>query len=186
MARDEGFTIADIASDYYDDEKIRRLWRRLQDPGDMCEATTVHKATVLASWKEGKRVTVEEAVPLWLAARPEIVSALMAVGLLDRGRRVPSRSWSEWYEPARLRREARRAGGRNGGLAKAAASQAVAKPKPGSTRPAVRPVRPSVRPDKPFSPRSPASPAGGERGGPSFREALAAEGFPPPTKGGAS
>jgi hypothetical protein len=120
MGRDDGFSIADISTGYYDDEKVRRLWREVgNDVAAMCEALTLHQATVLASWREGKRVTVDEAAPLWLPTRPEIVAALAAVGMLDRTSKVPSRSWSGWFLPAFTRREARREAGRSGGLAKA-------------------------------------------------------------------
>lgn len=194
MGRDDGFAIADVASDHFDDEKVRRLWRLLSpDHAAMCEAMTLRFATLLESWGEGRRVTVDEAAPLWLPLNEDLVGALIGSGLLDRSRRVPARSWTSWFDPAVARRDLRREAGRLGGLAKAkrpssgATAPLQASPKRRSTRPAVRPDRPSVRPDKPSSPpRSPAGPAGGDRGGPSFREALAAEGFPPPTKGGAS
>jgi len=191
VGREEGFAIADIASNHMDDEKVRRLWRVLeQDSTAMCEAVTAHFATVLASWREGKRVKLEEAAPLWLHVRPEITAALMAVGLLDRQKRVPARTWAGWYEPARARREARRDAGRSGGLAKAkrSSSVATAEAEPSSTRPAVRPDRPTVPSGSadPSNGRAPrrASGAAAARGGDtvSFREAVAAAGYNPEAK----
>ena len=126
MGRGDGFAIADIASDYLDDEKVRRLWRRLGDVVTMCEALTLHQATVLASWRSGRRVTVDEAAPLWLPVSEVLVAELVAVGMIDRTRRVPARSWSSWYGPAEARRSARVEAGRLGGQAKAKRSSSDA------------------------------------------------------------
>ena len=185
MARDDGFAIADISTAYFDDAKVRRLWRLLEPDGPaMTEALALHLATVLASWRDGKRVSASEAAPLYLPVRPAIVARLVEVGLLDRSERIPARSWRSYNDPAVERREARRAAGRKGGEAKAkrSSSVAVAELKRRSTRPADRPVRPSVPSDKPSSPRS-RSPEGdaAPRGGDpvSFKEAMAASGYAP-------
>lgn len=131
-----GFPSANINVHLLEDPKVRRLWRRLGDPAAMATALTVHLAVVLASWREGDRVTVEEAVPDWLPLTAETTQALQSVGLLDRQLRIPRRSWEAWYVPAFDRREARREAGRMGGLAKAQhhPSNAVASVKRRSTR----------------------------------------------------
>lgn len=147
MSRDAGFAIADVASGHFDDEKVRQLWRRLASQEAMCEAVTLHMAVVLASWREGRRVTAPKATPLWLTASEDAVAALMAVGLLDRTQRVPAKTWTEWFGAANARREARREAGRRGGLArgKQSGSNASALLNP-TDRPTDRPDRtgPSV------------------------------------------
>lgn len=183
MRRDEGFTIADVASDHFDDDKVRRLWRMLApDSRAMCEAMTLRMAVLLESWGQGRRVTLEQAAPLWLPIDEALVGHLVEVGLLDRQRKVPARSWTSWFEPALLRREARRESGRLGGLAKSKrrSGDATATPKRRSTRPADRPVRPS-------SPSGSADPSSADALAPkgaaprvvSFREGMAAAGVDP-------
>lgn len=198
MARDEGFTIADISTVYLDDEKVRRLWRLLMpDVPAMCEAILVHEAAVLASWREGKRVTVDQAAPLWLPTRDEIVARLVEVGLLDSTRRVPARSWRSYFEPARVRRDARRVAGAAGGKASGAARRERSSNEPRTTvrqkrtRPADRPDRPSVPSDKPSVSRARArgkAGGGAARGGDvvSFRDAMEANGYTPPAVDGSS
>ena len=58
MSRDGGFPIADVATAHFNDPKVRRLWRVLGDPDMMARAMTLHFAVILASWGEGRRVTV--------------------------------------------------------------------------------------------------------------------------------
>jgi hypothetical protein len=110
----------------------------------MCEAVTLHLAVLLASWSAGRRVSLNHALPLWLEARQERIDDLVAVGLLDRRRMIPVRSWTSWFGPAQARREVRREAGRKGGKAprKQSASNAEA-----GLNPTVRPtVLPSVSP----------------------------------------
>jgi hypothetical protein len=166
MGRDDGFAIADVAVGYFDDEKVRRLWRRLSpDVGAMCEALALHQAALLASWREGRRVDVESAAPLWLPVRQELVDHLTAVGLLDKTRRVSARSWSSWYGPAAQRREERREAGRKGGLAKAE-RLAKASPKRSSSS-----ARAELYPSVPSVPSEPSSARAAARGGGAARAA---------------
>jgi len=158
MGRDDGFAIADVSTKHLDDDKVRKLWRILApDVGAMCEAITVHLAVVLASWGSGRRMTVDEAAPLWLSIREETVPALVRVGLLDARGRVPARSWSTYFGPAAARKKARQEAGRLGGQAKAQrrSSNATAELYPSGRQ--AGPSSPSV-PDRP--PREPRSPRG--------------------------
>lgn len=142
MSRGDGFAIADVATDLLDDAKVKRLWRLLApDQCAMSRAMMLHQATLLASWGDGCRVTVDEATPLWLELDEALVEALIRVGMIDRSRRLPARSWKRWFEPARGRREARRAAGHTGGVASGKAREA--KPKQPLT--VAEPVRPSGR-----------------------------------------
>ena len=143
MARDLGFARADIATGHYDDDRVRKLVRLLDgDSAAICEALTIHMAAVLASWGAGRRQTVEEASPLWLRARPELVTALQSAGLLDATERVPVRSWKRHHDPAVARRKARQDAGRLGGTAprKPRSSNAQAELNP-SNQPTIHPSK---------------------------------------------
>jgi hypothetical protein len=115
MSRDDGFTVADVATGLLDDPKVRALWRELRDQGRMGHALALHMATLLASWRQGCRVRVDEAAPVWMECDAELIAALVKVRLLDRSGRLPSRSWDGWFGPAFARREVRRESGRLGG-----------------------------------------------------------------------
>ena len=155
MTRADGFMTADVDTGLLDDAKNRVLWRRLQDPALMCQAVTIHLATLLASWGAGERATVDESVPVWLDPAPAVLEALVAVGLLTTDHRLPEHAWDGWFGPAWTRREERRESGRKGGLAKAnrtpSPSRALAEPErsqsealPGPSGPSL-PTRPSSR-----------------------------------------
>lgn len=116
MSRDDGFARADVSVHLLDDDKVKRLFRELGgDLGRMGHAMMLREATLLASWRDGCRRTVEEAAPLWLTVDEELVTVLIRVGLLDRARRTPRKSWNSWFGPAFERREKRRAAGALGG-----------------------------------------------------------------------
>lgn len=153
MARDDGFKVADVASDLLDDVKVRKLWRCVgRDKAAMTEAVTIHVSVILGSWSAGRRVTVDEAAPVWLDVDPAQVTALVDCGLLDVDNMLPVAAWRKWYGPASERRDARRVAGRAGGLARAEQafsnalataeqplSDAIATPNP-TVLPSVRPT----------------------------------------------
>lgn len=175
MGREDGFAIADVAVGLFDDDKVRKLWRRLEpDSRAMCEAMVVFQSVVLASWGAGRRKTVDESAPLWLSIAEETVPHLVAVGLLDRSGKVPKKSWDAFYGPAAARRAARVESGRLGGKAKAerAASDARA-----TLYPSGRQAGPSVPslPDRP--PRARTASKAGARGPTNLREAVAGTSF---------
>ena len=116
MSREDGFDVADVATGHLDDPKVKALWRAVAPDQDrMSRALTLHLSVLLASWRQGQRVTVAEAVPVWLDPDAELVATLQAVGLLDRTGKLPARSWKGWFGPAWDRREKRRAAGALGG-----------------------------------------------------------------------
>lgn len=155
MSRDDGFPIADVDTGYFDDAKIKDLWQRLRDPDRMARAIVLHKATVLASWRQGCRVTVTQSCPLWMTVDADLLEALIAVHLLDRGGRLPSTSWTEWFGPAQNRRKIRRESGRLGGIASGisrSTSTSVGEasvPHPLTDAEPVRPSVPTVPTSKP-------------------------------------
>jgi hypothetical protein len=114
VSRDDGFPIADVDSGYFEDAKVRALWQRLRDPDRMARALCLHSATVLASWRQGCRVSAAAAAPMWLLADPELMAALRSAKLLDRSGRLPIASWEQWFGPAASRRDQARAAGRVG------------------------------------------------------------------------
>jgi hypothetical protein len=145
MSREDGFDVADVATGHLDDPKVKALWRALAPDQDrMSRALMLHVATLLASWRQGSRVTVTEAVPVWLDPDPELVAALVDARLLDKTGRIPPRSWKGWFGPAWERREVRRESGRKGGQASGKRRLSVAEP----DRPSGRSVR-TVRQDRP-------------------------------------
>jgi hypothetical protein len=157
MARDDGFAIADVDTGLFDDSKVRALWRQLGEPNAVSRAMTIYVATLLESWATGRRVPAADAVPVWLPPAVDDLASLTAAGLLDADGRLPSRAWASWFGPARDRREAKRTGGRRGGLkAHGIAPEGVLKPaskhssgipraKPDPSSPSV-PTDPSVAP----------------------------------------
>lgn len=153
MSRDDGFPVADMDSAYFDDAKMRDLWQRVRDGDRMARAVVLHSATLLASWRQGERVTVAQASPLWMTHDDETVADLQAVKLLDRGGKIPIGPWNKWFGPAYHRREAAREKGRRGGVAsgKSRSTTGEAEVQHGFStgeaqlNPSVPTVRPSVR-----------------------------------------
>ena len=115
MSRGDGFATADIDTGLLDDAKMRALWRLLRDPEMMARAVVAYTAAVLASWRTGDRITAEDAAPFW-DDPADLLSPLVAAGLLDAEHRIPIHAWTAWYGPAYARTEAKRGGGRIAGL----------------------------------------------------------------------
>lgn len=156
MSRDDGFAVADMDSAYFDDAKMRDLWQRVQDPDRMARAVILHAATLLGSWRQGERITVSQASPLWMPHDDQIVDDLKAVRMLDRSGKIPPGPWSRWFGAAYGRRNARREIGRAGGLAsgKSRSTDGEASVQ-GRSSDGEPPVNPSVRPSVPTVPSVP-------------------------------
>jgi hypothetical protein len=120
VSREDGFLIANIDIQLLDDYKLKLLRRELGVDA-VLYAIALYLALVLESWGHGKRVTIEEAAPDWIELRPDVISAMQRVKLVDRSRRIPAETWEGWYGPAYRRREGLRRGGKKGGQAKAQA-----------------------------------------------------------------
>jgi len=166
MSRDDGFPVADVDSAYFEDSKMRDLWQRVRAPDLMARAVVLHAATLLGSWRQGERITVGQATPLWMVTDAEVVDHLKAVKLLDRAGKIPAQSWTKWFGPAFGRREARRDAGRIGGLASGKGRSSDASPSPKASSSPAEPVRPSVPPVRPsVNPSAPSTRARGEKNG---------------------
>jgi len=153
VSRDTGFAIADIDSGLFSDPKVVALARRLHDAGATAAHVALYEALVLGSWGSGDRLTFEEALPAWwMEDASEVRANLTAVGLLGEDGRIPAKAWEAWFRPAWDRREARRAKGRLGGLAKAgrrSITRSTARPQGNSARPVPDRAGISDRSDRP-------------------------------------
>ena len=117
MTRGEGFEIADTDTGMLADPKVLALARRLHDSTRTLAAVGLYDAVRLASWKAGRRLTLDETMPGWcLDPMDDLAAHLVAVGLLDAEERIPGHAWIGWYGPANERREDRRRSGQIGGL----------------------------------------------------------------------
>lgn len=116
MSRDGGFPIADLDVGLLDDPKVRTLVRSTRDEAIVARCMVAFIAVILASWRQGERVTLDEAAPLWLTGLDDLAERLRDAGLLDADGRVPEKSWIGWFGPASDRRATRRFEGAVNGL----------------------------------------------------------------------
>ncbi|MBV9484596.1 MAG: hypothetical protein JO246_00910 [Frankiaceae bacterium] len=107
MSRTEGFDVMDVSTSLPNDPKFRELARRF--PDDLAPAFMAYVGTMAESWRAGERVTVDVAWPSILPRSDSAVTALLAVKLLDRSRRVTVSAWRDYFDQARERREKSRA-----------------------------------------------------------------------------
>lgn len=185
MSRQGGSARADWDTSYMDDAKVKALWRILEpDVATMCECLIVHEATVLATWREGRRVPVSEALPLWFPApvSPRILELLIRVRMLDSAHKVPVKSWKGWIEPALERIAAASEAGRKAGLASGEARRQKSAGRERSFNGIANPLNPTNQPtNQPSTPRGRAGARGAAQ--PSrvaegdFAELMAANGF---------
>lgn len=97
MSGRDGFSRADIDTNFFHDPKAVALARRLQNDRLTMAYLGLYQATVLASWKAGHRVTITEAAPAWWLSdlsAPE--TELRAVELLDDEGRVLEHAFEAW------------------------------------------------------------------------------------------
>ncbi len=120
----KGFLLANMDVGLLTDPKLLRLGKLLPDEGERACAITVYIQTVLQSWHDGQRLTIEEAEGLW-EPTPERIAALVAAKLVDAEHRIPEKAWVTYYVPALERSERRRASGRQGGLCQRQEAQAT-------------------------------------------------------------
>ena len=116
MSRDDGFPIADLDVALLDDAKVHQLVRSTRDEAVVARCLIAYTSVLLASWRHGYRVPLDEAAPLWLTDLDDLAERLSEARLLDEDQTIPANAWAGWFGPAWERREAKRAGGRRGGL----------------------------------------------------------------------
>lgn len=152
-----GFEVADTDTGLMSDPKVVALARSLRDTGQTFAALGVYEAVLLASWKQGERLTAEESLPGWaLDPVDDEIVALIETGLLDAEHRIPEAAWDKWFGTAFGRRQEKRDLAAAGGRATAAKTRGgtpstTPSGAPGITPPSTAPgaVRPSVRPPRP-------------------------------------
>jgi len=112
MSRDDGFPVADRDTGTLRDPKVVRAFRK----GGFA-AVLAWDAIVDASWEEGERVTLEEAViSLPYGLDPDaLLPILIEVELVGADGLIVEETWERWFRPAWERRENRRRSGRLGG-----------------------------------------------------------------------
>lgn len=112
MSRGDGFDIADISSSIHEDVKFKRLARKY--PALVATAFLAYVATLCESWRDGERVSIEDAWPVALVPYdPAVVEALVEFDLIHVGL-VERDSWEKWFGPAKRRRDVAREAGRKG------------------------------------------------------------------------
>lgn len=122
MSRD-GFPVADIDVGLLSDPKVAALARRLRRAQRVAAALLLYQATVLASWRAGRRVSLVDALPAWwLEPWEELARSLIDVELLDEGGLIPDHAWAAWFGPALERRLAIRRAAIYGGLVRSGRS----------------------------------------------------------------
>lgn len=163
MSRSDAFGHADIDVMLMADPKVNALAKRHCERDSVLAMTALglYVATVLASWHQGRRLTLDEAEPGWWSEDLDrYAKVLMDADLLDDERRVPARSWASWYGEAQGRREDgrdRKARGASVG-GRARADGAKRDPVTKQFLPAGEPAEPAKASDSPAS-RPSAEPA---------------------------
>lgn len=98
MSREDGFAVMDVSTSWHEDPKFRRIWRRRPDL--LTTAGFVYLALVAESWRQGKRVSIDDAWPPLVPYDADVVAELVGAQLIDRGHRVASKTWTGWFKPA--------------------------------------------------------------------------------------
>lgn len=150
MSRDDGFAVMDVSTDLANDPKVRKLWRYAPDHAGA--AFLAYVATMGQSWKDGRRVTIDDAWPAHVPFDKAAVEALVHVGLLDRAGRVTVKAWKGWYEPARERRERSRDRWARYNAQRNADTASLPRGTNADTASSVPSVLPSVPPEPSFRP----------------------------------
>lgn len=98
----KGFAQMDVSTSIHADPKFRLLSRRY--PEQTAGAFTAYVVLMAESWREGERLTLEEAWTL-LPYDEHVAAAMADVGLVDPDGRIPEHVWDRWYGAAEHRRE---------------------------------------------------------------------------------
>lgn len=122
MSREDGFVNADFDTRYFDDLKVKRLFREYADLAAL--AVCAHVGIIAHCWQCGERQTALDAWPPIVPYSEPALAALMDVGLLDRSARLPVKAWKDRYGLAFERRMLRRMAGARGGKQKSSNARA--------------------------------------------------------------
>jgi hypothetical protein len=102
MSRGEGFDRMDVNTSIDDDPKFRVMSRRY--PALLATAGWAYVGLLGHSWREGRRLTLEEGWPSLLPYDQATADAMVDVGLLDCDLFVPETTWESWFGNASERR----------------------------------------------------------------------------------
>lgn len=144
MSRDEGFAVMDVSTAIMHDPKVKKLWRHAPDHAPV--AFTAYVATMAESWLAGRRVSIDDAWPAFLAFSKPAIEALVEVELIDSDGLVTSKAWRGWFQPALKRRRQARARWARSNAKRTADTTPLPRGSDAVTR---APSVPSVRSDSP-------------------------------------
>lgn len=170
MSREAGFDVMDVSTAIHHDPKFRRLAR--EEPALAAPGFTVYVSTMAESWKAGERLSAEASWPAILPFDPAVVTALKRVRLLTAGGAVTPSAWREFFERARIRRDAardrwRRANEKRAGSSTNDSDDAARSPRGSRAVTASTVLSESVRDS---TPPNPPRRRGGQRNGKARRE----------------
>lgn len=110
MGSRHGVSRADIDVGLLHDRKMVALARRYRDDASTSMAIVLYLSAVLASWREDRAVSVEEAQPAWMLGGVDgYVAELRTVGLVDESGCVPQQTLDTWMAGLRSASERGRA-----------------------------------------------------------------------------
>jgi hypothetical protein len=149
----------DVSVDLATDAKVKKLWRHAPDHAGA--AFIAYVATMGESWKEGRRVTIDDSWPAFVPFNKAAIEALVHVGLIDKAGRVSVKAWKGWFEVARDRRTKSRDRWARYNAQRDAVTTSLPRGTNADTASSVPPVLPSVPPSRP-----PDAPAGVKKNAP--------------------
>ncbi len=147
----------DVSVSIATDSKFRRIARG-EHPERYAVAVTAYIGLLGQCWQEERRVPLVEGWPVLLEWDADVVAEMAAVGLIDAAGCIPEPTWTEWFEPARERRDRARERARQSYTGAARLREDYAQTTR-SLRGPIRPSDPSVRSDasvvRPLDERTP-------------------------------
>jgi hypothetical protein len=99
MSREIAFADANLDVGFLDDPKVRALVRSTRDEAVVARCLVAYVAVMTESWEAARRVTLDDAAPLWLTT-DDLLELLVRHHLLDPDGRIPARAWRARFLPA--------------------------------------------------------------------------------------
>jgi hypothetical protein len=102
VTRDAGFAVMDVSVNITDDPKVRKLFRLHPDVAPT--GFMAYVGLMAESWKQGRRLSIEDGWPTVLPFSRPALDALKHVRLLDAKGLIPAKTWTGWFGIAAARR----------------------------------------------------------------------------------